>query len=284
MGILTLVEEKTICRLFDIKDGYIFKWCSDKGSYNKNETQRMILQSCGINIYEDDEYRNLSQEKCIRKIWAKGSPQMIANLLETFSQYFCFLMGTDEWPDMEKYDYNQVQGIIKRLKEIASVELPTKQSPEDLTMILEDIERNIHGQKPELVIDRLHTFACEYLRKLCDTHGIQTKESNGNELPLHSLVGMLAKWYAQNGYCDTEFTQIACKCSISLFEKYNHVRNDHSAAHPNQLLSKAEAEYVVRIVADTLTFFDKLEQNHNHDTISWDDGMLFLNPDDELPF
>lgn len=284
MGILTLVEEKTICRLFDIKDGYVFKWSYDNDKYNKNDTQKMILQSCGINIYKDDSYRNLSQGKCIKKIWDEGNPAMIAKLLEALSEYFCFAMGTDWWNDDDQHDYNQVKEIIKRLKELPTVELPAKQTPQSLSVILEDIENNFRGQKPELVIDRLHTFTCEYLRKLCVTHEIQTEDSKGNELPLHSLAGMLAKWYAENGYCDTEFTKTACKCSISLFEKYNHVRNEHSAAHPNQLLSKAEAEYVVRIVADTLTFLDKLEQNHNHNTISWDGGMLFLNPDDELPF
>lgn len=284
MGILNLVEEKTICRLFDIKDGYVFKWCYDKDKYNKNDTQRMILQSCGINIYKDDDYCGLSQEKCIRKIWDEGNPEMIVKLLEALSEYFCFAMGTENWSADDEYDYSQVQEIIQRLKEIPSVELPAKQASQSLSVILEDIESNFRGQKPELVIDRLHTFTCEYLRKLCVIHEIQTVDSKKNELPLHSLAGMLAKWYKQNGYCDSEFTEAACKCSISLFEKYNHVRNDHSAAHPNQLLSKAEAEYVVRIVADTLTFFDKLEQNHNHDTISWDRGMSFLNPDDELPF
>lgn len=244
----------------------------------------MILQSCGINIYKDDDYCGLSQEKCIRKIWDEGNPEMIVKLLEALSEYFCFAMGTENWSADDEYDYSQVQEIIQRLKEIPSVELPAKQASQSLSVILEDIESNFRGQKPELVIDRLHTFTCEYLRKLCVIHEIQTVDSKKNELPLHSLAGMLAKWYKQNGYCDSEFTEAACKCSISLFEKYNHVRNDHSAAHPNQLLSKAEAEYVVRIVADTLTFFDKLEQNHNHDTISWDRGMSFLNPDDELPF
>lgn len=284
MAYLKYIEKETICRLFGISGGFVFKYWSDKGLYNKNNTKDLILEACGINIYEDPAYRNLSQEKCIRKIWDEGSPQMIAKLLEALSEYFCFAMGTDWWSDDDQRDYNQVQGIIKRLKEMPTVELPIKQTHQNLSMILEDIENNFLGQKPELVIDRLHTFTCEYLRKLCVTHEIQTEDSKGNELPLHSLAGMLAKWYAENGYCDTEFTETACKCSISLFEKYNHVRNDHSAAHPNQLLSKAEAEYVVRIVADTLTFFDKLEQNHNHDTISWDGGMLFLNPDDELPF
>ena len=284
MPYLKYIEKETICRLFGISGGFVFKYWSDKGDYNKTKTKDLILESCGINIYEDADYRNLSQEKCIRKIWDEGSPQMIANLLESLSEYFCFAMRTACWSDEDQYDYNQVQETIKRLKELPSIELPTKQSPQNISLILEDIENNFREQKPELVIDRLHTFTCEYLRKLCITHKIDTSDSKGNELPTHSLAGMLAKWYAENGYCDTDFTETACKCAISLFEKYNHVRNDHSAAHPNKLLSKSEAEYVVRIIADTLIFFDRLEQSHNHNDIPWDGEILLFGPDDELPF
>lgn len=284
MAYLKYVEKETICRLFGISSGFVFKYWNDRGSYNKTKTKELILDACGINIYEDPNYRNLSQEKCIRKIWDEASPQMIAKLLEALSEYFCFAMGTDWWSDDDQRDYNQVQGIIKRLKEMPTVELPIKQTHQNLSMILEDIENNFLGQKPELVIDRLHTFTCEYLRKLCVTHEIQTEDSKGNELPLHSLAGMLAKWYAENGYCDTEFTETACKCSISLFEKYNHVRNDHSAAHPNRLLSKTEAEYVVRIVADTLTFFDKLEQGHTQQSNACNNEIYYIDEDDEFPF
>lgn len=49
------------------------------------------------------------------------------------------------------------------------------------------------------------------------------------------------------------------KMSISTFEKYNTIRNDKSYAHDNEVLDKAEAEYVVTIVTATLTLIHKLE-------------------------
>ena len=47
--------------------------------------------------------------------------------------------------------------------------------------------------------------------------------------------------------------------SISLFDSYNAIRNDKSFAHDNDLLDKREATYVVKILADTLTFIDEIE-------------------------
>lgn len=155
-------------------------------------------------------------------------------------------MGTDWWSDEDNYDYQQIQHIIERLQTLQTVELPK--------------EENIKNDKPELVVDRLHTFASEYLRNLCHTHSIETTDSKGNEYPLHSLAGMLKKWYVDNAYFDSEFAFVAIQNSINLFDKFNGIRNDNSAAHPNDLLSKAEAEYAVRIIANTLTFLDKCEK------------------------
>lgn len=286
MSVLSFIEKQTICRLFGISDGFIFKYWSDKGAHNKSTTKELIYDSCGINIFEDAGYKGLSQQKCIQKIWDECSPQIIAKLLKTLSDYFCFKMGTDWWSDEDNYDYQQVQHIIERLQTLQTVELPKEENIKNLKLLLEDIEENIKNDKPELVVDRLHTFASEYLRNLCHTRSIETTDSKGNEYPLHSLAGMLKKWYVDNAYFDSEFAFVAIQNSINLFDKFNGIRNDNSAAHPNDLLSKAEAEYAVRIIANTLTFLDKCEKSKikKVQTLPWDGGVLYIAPDEELSF
>ena len=134
MGVLTFIEKQTICRLFGISDGYIFKFWSDRGNYNKNITQQLILESCGIDIYKDKPYKDLSQQKCVEKIWNESSPQIVAKLLSALSDYFCFVMGTDFWSDEDECDYRQVEEIIKRLKSSATVSLPSQETT-DLSLI-----------------------------------------------------------------------------------------------------------------------------------------------------
>ena len=76
---------------------------------------------------------------------------------------------------------------------------------------------------------------------------------------------------------------VAIQNTINIFDKYNAIRNDQSAAHPNEMLNKAEAMYAVRIVAETLTFIDKIEHIKDEEKtihrIPWDDL-----DDGELPF
>lgn len=137
-----------------------------------------------------------------------------------------------------------------------------------------------------MIVDRLHTFASEYLRNLCHTHSIVTTDDKCSEYPLHSLAGMLKKWYVDNDYFDSEFAVTSIQNSINLFDKFNSIRNENSAAHPNDLLSKAEAEYAVRIIADTLNFIDKCEKSkiEKVQALAWNGGVSYISPDEGLPF
>ncbi len=282
MGVLSFIEKQTIYRLFGISDGYIFKYWTDRGTYNKNTTHQLILDSCGIDIYKDKPYKDLSQQKCVERIWATDNPQLIANLLVSLSEYFCFAMGTDFWSDEDGYDYRQVEEIIKRLRSMQTVSLP-QQETFDLKLILSDIEGNINAGKPELVIDRLHTFATKYIREICQSHSIPIADEKGDHYSLDALVAKLKTWYEQENYFESEFSVVAIRNSINTFAKYNDLRNNRSAAHPNQLLQTAEAEYAVKIVADTLMFIDKIE-NGVKKTLPWGNGQLYLDTDGELPF
>ena len=259
MANLSFIEKQIICRLFGINGGFVFKFWSDRGEYNKTITKDLIADACGINIFDDESYKGLSQQKCIQKIWDEESPHTVASLLKSLSDYFCFQMGDSFWGDDDQSDYRQVQRIIERLEAESKVELPQQVEKQNLRLILADIETNIRTNRPELIVDRLHTFSTEFFRSLCEKHGIGTEDDRGDELPLHSLVGRLKNWYAENHYFDSEFSVVAIQNTINIFDKYNAVRNDHSAAHPNEMLNKAEAMYAVRIVAETLTFIDKIE-------------------------
>ena len=90
-------------------------------------------------------------------------------------------------------------------------------------------------------------------------YDISVSTQDGKLYPLHNLVGSLAKYYEHNNVFESEFSKKAMRMSISLFDSYNAIRNDKSFAHDNDLLDKREATYVVKILADTLTFIDEIE-------------------------
>ena len=47
--------------------------------------------------------------------------------------------------------------------------------------------------------------------------------------------------------------------SISLFEKFNEIRNNKSYAHDNEVLDNDEAEYVVAIIIAMLNLLKKID-------------------------
>lgn len=144
------------------------------------------------------------------------------------------------------------------------VVLPETQG-ETFETLSRDIYDALSKNEPTLVLDRLHTYSTKYLREICEKHGIDVADTSGNHYPLHSLIGQLAKFYRANNMFQSEFAEIALKMNISIFEKYNDIRNKNSYAHDNEVLNKSESAYVVSIVTATLTFLHSIEENECDD-------------------
>lgn len=147
--------------------------------------------------------------------------------------------------------------IIPRLDD-ENITLPETQG-ETWEVLHNDIMQALSRNEPTLVLDRFHTFSVRFIRELCDKYGIQTKDASGKAYALHSLGGMLLKHYQANNVFQSEFSEQAMKTSISLFDRYNNIRNDQSYAHDNEVLNKAEATLAVKVMTATISFIDEIE-------------------------
>ena len=151
-----------------------------------------------------------------------------------------------------------VRSIDYLINDEIEITLPNEQA-ESFEILSGDIHDALSKGEPTLVLDRLHTYSVRYLRELCNKHKIPISDAKGNSFPLHSLAGSLSKYYRENKVFQSDFAEQALKMSISMFEKYNHVRNQQSYAHDNEVLNKAEAMYVVSVVTATLTLLHEVE-------------------------
>jgi hypothetical protein len=147
--------------------------------------------------------------------------------------------------------------VIPSLSEGITIEIPETNSKK-LKVLTSDINDAINKNEPTLVLDRLHTFSVMYLREFCGKHGISTQDTNGNKYPLQSLAGAVKKHYENSGSNISEFSINALSCFISLFDKYNKIRNNSSYAHDNEILSKAESVFVLQAVSAMLNFIDTM--------------------------
>lgn len=142
------------------------------------------------------------------------------------------------------------------------INLP-EETEESFDTLSSDIHDAIRKNEPALVLDRLHTYSVRYIRKLCGAHAIPISDNNNKAYALHSLAGMISKYYRDNNVFQSDFVSQTLKMSISVFERFNAIRNDSSYAHDNDILNNAEATYVITVVTATLRLFQEIEKT-NH--------------------
>ena len=94
------------------------------------------------------------------------------------------------------------------------------------------------------------------MRLLCRKHGIETDK----EKPLHSLIGEYVKLLRGKGLIESEMAERILKSSISILEAFNHVRNDQSLAHDNQVLKYHESLLIFGYISSTVKFLKALEE------------------------
>jgi hypothetical protein len=125
---------------------------------------------------------------------------------------------------------------------------------ETLEEIIAAIGRDIDAQKPVAALDRLHTYCMKRFGHLLDSHGIAWDRSE----PLHGRVGKYVK-AIEAKHPLTDVSRQIIKGSIGVFEKFNHVRNNNSLAHDNDLISNAEAHFIFDSIGTVLRFIKRIE-------------------------
>lgn len=123
-----------------------------------------------------------------------------------------------------------------------------------LDELIKDIERDLQANKPEAVMDHLHTYCMKKFTHLLRTRGITCQENEA----LHARFGKYRKELLKERDLNP-FTDQALKSAISLFEKFNDIRNHHSFAHDNPILEPAEARYVFDSISAILVFLRAVE-------------------------
>ena len=256
MANLSLKEKCILEDLFGMSTGYVL-------SFSNNSFQRFVVESIGIDIYEGPGYEEYcSKAKKLRKIWKDEPDHVVGRLIEDLLLYYRGheLKRKGALTDYEKEKTDEMLLVaIRLLGNKLRVDLATPEKDENLQILMEDINNSLARNKPALALDRLHTFATKMLRRICIENSIDIINNKEEYLPLHSLAGMIKKYYEANQVFQSEFTLLAIRNAISLFDKFNAIRNNQSYAHDNEVLDTIEAEFVVSTMANVLMFIDKLE-------------------------
>lgn len=261
-------------KLFQMGDGYVL-------DFSNASFAQFIGETVNIDIYNGDGYSDYcSKANKLRQLIEKESDTVVGKLLNEMLLY----CKQNLWNSGNQtyIEEKRIEGLLDYTSNLMGgafmVELPETKE-ENLQTLLEDINSSLSRNQPTLVLDRLHTFSTKYLRLICQEKGIEIADIKGNLYPLQSLAGMLKKYYEKADETKSEFATLAIQNSISLFDKFNSIRNNQSFAHDNDVLENIEAEFVVKNMANTLIFIDKLENQ-----MKIDQKPPIDNSKDELPF
>jgi hypothetical protein len=124
-----------------------------------------------------------------------------------------------------------------------------------LSELVEAIQREIQANAPHAALDRLHTYAMKKFADLLARDGVEASQNEA----LHARVGRYVNNLRRAGQIGDYSAQIA-KSATQIFEQFNHVRNNQSLAHDNQMLSVAEGKYVFETVLSLLRFIKAMDE------------------------
>lgn len=126
---------------------------------------------------------------------------------------------------------------------------------ETLDELVAAIQRDIDANKPQAALDRLHTYCMKKFAHLIETHGGTYDKEND---ALHSRVGKYIKLLEAKAQLQPISATIM-KSSISIFDKFNGIRNDKTLAHDNEIVGLHEARFIFDSVSAILRFVRAIE-------------------------
>jgi hypothetical protein len=204
--------------------------------YAFNGTSKAKYLRAFVNV--EDEF---TVSRVLRRLWAHRETmpqyQVAENQITVKERFFALLLKIEGAGSVPRTD------TIDRFTR-----------DETLEEIVAAIERDIGANKPIAALDRLHTYCMKKFAHLLDQRKIPWERDE----PLQSRVGKYVKALHREREV-REMTSQIIKNSIGVFDKYNHVRNNQSLAHDNQLLDQAEARYIYDSVTAFLRFVKSIE-------------------------
>jgi len=257
MSDLSNKEKRKLERAFGMASGYVL-------DFTNRTFEEFILDSVGIEIYDDKyEYSSGSKANRMRAIWDIEPNHIVGKVIGDI---------LDEWEEWNQKNYNSATGqyeiprfpydcvkIVERLKSDSTVPeietLKPNAEDRDFEALARAVKEYIKRNEPETGIDRLHTFVYKYIRNLCTNYGISIEKSK----PLHSAFGEYIKSLRAEGIIETEMTARILKTNISILEAFNKVRNDHSQAHDNEIISYQEALLIFNNVVSMIRYLESIE-------------------------
>lgn len=246
-------EVRILDDAFDMHGGYVL-------DFSNRTFSEFFEDEFGIDIYaEKYAIDGSSKARHLRAFVASEDTHAVSRVLRRLWDYRESLDRYGEGQNRAalKARFFDLLGKIERGSEAPRTDAIERfKQDQTLDELVAAIERDIGANKPVAALDRLHTYCMKKFAHLLDERQIAWERSE----PLHSRVGKYVKALSQERELREVTSQIV-KNAIGVFDKFNHVRNNQSLAHDNELLDQAEARFIYDAITAFLRFIKSIEAN-----------------------
>lgn len=197
--------------------------------------------------------RGTSKAKRLRSFIETASPHLVAKVLrELWEHREARNLGGSFINDKTQALYfSAIARLEGQVDQIDTTAIEAFEPNETLEELVASIRRDLDAKKPQVAIDRLHTYCMKRFAALIRKHG---GPDCGKDDPLHSRVGKYVK-ILQQKHNLTPISDRIVKTHIAVFQEMNPIRNDQSFAHDNEtLVTMDEARFIFDSVTAFLRF------------------------------
>ena len=256
-------------RIFHSGGGYVL-------DFSDRTMAEWFEENFDLNIFQDRfQIEGASKGKTLRGFVAVAEPRLVAQVLRALWHYRCNLDGYMESDPGEetrlKAWLDQFNGELDNASSLNLEDAFTDFSRDTtLPKLRASIAADLVAEKPDVALDRVHTYCVKRFRTLLGSRG----QNVDAKTPLHAIFGAYGKALRDEGGV-SEFVLPMLRVQHKLFESLNDARNRRSFAHDNELLAVSEAQFIVDSVLASLAFIERLETAREAD---------LSEPDDSIPF
>ena len=272
---LPSAQRKFFDRIFHSGGGFVL-------DFSNRTMEEWFEEKFDIEIFQERfQIEGASKGNTLRGFVAVAEPRLVARVLRALWHYRC---SPDRNSCLERYtetDPTQEARLKAWLDQFTSEldNAPSLNLEDAFTNFSRDttlpklrasIAADLDAEKPDVALDRIHTYCVKRFRTLLRSRG----QNFDARTPLHAIFGAYGKALRDEGRI-SEFVLPLLRVQHKLFESLNDARNKRSFAHDNELLAVSEAQFIVDSVLASLAFIERLETARKAD---------LSEPDDSIPF
>lgn len=250
---LTSQHRTTFDRIFHSGGGYVL-------DFSDRTMAEWFEETLDLDIFQQRfQIEGHSKGKTLRSFVEVAEPRLVARVLRAPWAYRCGLDGYREQNDQDEARLKAwLEQFTDELENASPLKLDDafKDFSGDTTLpkLRASIAGDLVAEKPDVALDRLHTYCVKPFRALLAGRGAPVDAST----PLHAIFGAYGKSLRDEGALSA-FALPTLRVQHKLFEGLNDARNKRSFAHDNDLLAVSEAQFIVECVLASLAFIERIE-------------------------